>query len=125
MSEDWLHRFTLFLADRYAIRGEIGAGGMATVHLAEDLKHRREVALKVLKPELTRAVGTERFLREIEVAAGLTHPHILPLFDSGEAEGFLYYVMPFVGGEIIKSSYQITSTSLYICKYENRKLFML
>jgi serine/threonine protein kinase len=85
------------LADRYRIERVIGAGGMATVWLAEDLKHHRQVAVKVLRPELAAAIGPERFLREIEVTARLRHPHILPLFDSGEAAGTLYYVMPFIG----------------------------
>src|SRR5216117_4451134 len=84
------------LADRYAIDRELGHGGTATVYLARDLKHGRSVAVKVLRPELAAALGAERFLREIEIAARLTHPHILPLHDSGEAGGFLYYVMPFV-----------------------------
>ncbi len=87
------------LADRYALEREIGAGGMATVYLAEDPKHHRKVAVKVLRPELAAVVGPERFLREIEIAARLQHPHVLPLYDSGEADGFLYYVMPYVEGE--------------------------
>ncbi len=86
------------LADRYAIEGELGRGGMATVYYARDLKHRREVAVKVLHPELAAAVGSKRFLREIEITASLNHPHILPLLDSGEADGVLYYVMPYVAG---------------------------
>src|SRR3989440_703775 len=90
------------LADRYAIERELGRGGMATVYLAQDLKHRRPVAIKVLAPELAAALGRERFLREIETAARLTHPHILPLHDSGEADGFLYYVMPYVEGESLR-----------------------
>src|SRR5881296_3801450 len=90
------------LADRYAIDRELGHGGMATVYLAQDLKHGRSVAIKVLRPELAAALGAERFLREIEIAARLTHPHILPLHDSGEAGGFLYYVMPFVEGESLR-----------------------
>ncbi len=90
------------LADRYRIEGELGSGGMATVYLAEDLKHHRQVALKVLRPELAAALGPERFLREIEISANLNHPHILPLFDSGEAGGFLYYVMPYVEGESLQ-----------------------
>ncbi len=89
-------RLTAALADRYAIKHEIGAGGMANVYLAEDRKHRRVVALKVLRPELAAALGTERFLHEIQVAAQLNHPRILALYDSGEADGFLYYVMPVV-----------------------------
>src|SRR6266567_7580658 len=75
---------------------------MATVYLAQDLKHHRKVAIKVLKPELAAALGPERFLQEIEIAAGLTHPHILPLHDSGEAAGLLYYVMPYVEGESLR-----------------------
>src|SRR5437763_805353 len=90
------------LADRYAIDRELGHGGTATVYLAQDLKHGRSVAVKVLRPELAAALGAERFLREIEIAARLTHPHILPLHDSGEASGFLYYVMPFVEGESLR-----------------------
>ena len=93
---------TAALADRYAIQRELGRGGMATVYLAEDLKLGRMVAVKVLKPELAHALGPERFLREIEIAARLHHPHILPLHDSGEADGFLYYVMPFVEGESLR-----------------------
>ena len=92
-------QFKAALADRYAIETEIGAGGMATVYRAEDLKHSRKVAVKVLRPELAVAVGADRFLREIEVAAQLQHPHILTLIDSGEAAGFLFYVMPFVEDE--------------------------
>jgi len=90
------------LSDRYAIERELGAGGMATVYLAEDLKHRRQVAIKVLRPELAASLGVERFVREIEIAAKLSHPHILPLHDSGEADGFLYYVMPYVEGESLR-----------------------
>jgi eukaryotic-like serine/threonine-protein kinase len=82
------------LAARYRIEHEIGAGGMATVSLAEDLKHHRRIALKVLKPELAAILGAERCLKEIEVTANLQHPNILPLYDSREAAGFLYYVMP-------------------------------
>ena len=90
------------LAGRYAIERELGRGGMATVYLATDLKHRRPVALKVLDPELARSVGPERFLQEIRIAASLTHPNILPLHDSGEAEGILYYMMPYVAGESLR-----------------------
>jgi len=99
---DEFDRFTQALADRYRIDQEIGAGGMATVYLAEDLKHRRKVAVKVLRPELAAMLGGERFLREIEIAAKLQHPHILPLHDSGEAGGQLYYVMPYVEGESLR-----------------------
>jgi tetratricopeptide (TPR) repeat protein len=90
------------LADRYAIARELGHGGMATVYLAEDLKHHRHVAIKVLRPELAGVLGPDRFLREIEIAARLDHPHILPLYDSGEAAGLLYYVMPYVEGESLR-----------------------
>src|SRR5437867_5132388 len=100
---DALHRLQAALADRYTIERELGRGGMATVYLAQDDKHRRLVALKVLRPELAAALGPERFLREIETAAGLNHPHILPLHDSGEAAGWLYYVMPLVEGESLRS----------------------
>ena len=97
-----LARLQAALADRYAIERELGRGGMATVYLAEDRKHHRRVAIKVLKPELAATLGPERFLREIEIAAGLNHAHILPLLDSGEAGGFLYYAMPFVEGESLR-----------------------
>ena len=90
------------VADRYAVERELGRGGMATVFLAEDLKHHRPVAIKVLHADLTAALGAERFLREIEIAARLQHPHILPLYDSGAATGFLYYVMPYVEGESLR-----------------------
>ena len=92
-------RLTEALTGRYTIERQLGEGGMATVYLATDLKHNRRVALKVLKPELAAVVGAERFLAEIETTANLQHPHILPLFDSGEADGFLFYVMPYVEGE--------------------------
>ncbi len=90
------------LADRYTLEREVGAGGMATVYLAQDLKHERKVALKVLRQELTSAMGAERFPREIKTVAQFNHPHILSLYDSGEAQGFLYYVMPFVEGESLR-----------------------
>jgi tRNA A-37 threonylcarbamoyl transferase component Bud32 len=86
------------LASTYALERELGKGGMATVYLARDLKHSRQVAVKVIRPDLAEAVGSERFLREIEITAGLNHPHILPLLDSGALGGFLYYVMPYVSG---------------------------
>jgi len=95
-------RLAAALADRYAIERELGAGGMATVYLAHDLRHERQVALKVLRPELRQALGPERFLREITTTAQLAHPHILPLLDSGDAGGALYYVMPFVEGESLR-----------------------
>ena len=90
------------VADRYIIERELGRGGMATVYLARDLKHDRKVALKVLKPELAAVLGAERFLVEIKTTAALQHPHILPLFDSGTADGMLYYVMPYIQGETIR-----------------------
>ena len=96
---DPITRLSAALADRYRIERELGQGGMATVYLAEDLKHHRKVALKVLKPELSAAVGADRFLREIRIAANLTHPHIVPLHDSGAAGDALYYVMPYIEGE--------------------------
>jgi len=95
-------RLSAALAGRYKIERVIGRGGMATVYLADDLRHRRKVAIKVLEPELAYAVGGERFLREIEIAAGLSHPHIVPLFDSGDADGQLFYVMPFLEGESLR-----------------------
>src|SRR2546422_114121 len=96
---DQLARLKAALADRYAIQRELGRGGMATVYLARDLKHGRLVAIKVLRPEIAAALGPERFLREIEVAARLTHPHILALHDSGQTGGSLYYVMPYIEGD--------------------------
>jgi serine/threonine protein kinase len=90
------------LGDRYRIERELGSGGMATVYLAEDVRHHRKVAIKVLHPELSAVVGTERFLKEIELTANLQHPHILPLFDSGSADSLLYYVMPYVEGETLR-----------------------
>ncbi len=95
-------RITAEVADRYRIDRELGAGGMATVYLAEDIRHHRNVAIKVLHPELSAVLGPDRFLKEIELTANLQHPHILPLFDSGVAEGLLYYVMPFVEGESLR-----------------------
>jgi serine/threonine-protein kinase len=97
-----LPRLNAALSGRYRVERQLGEGGMATVYLAEDLKHRRRVALKVLKPELAAVVGAGRFLAEIETTANLQHPHILPLFDSGEADGFLFYVMPHVEGESLR-----------------------
>src|ERR1051325_6003539 len=110
-------RLNEVLAGRYRIERELGAGGMATVYLAEDLKHDRKVAIKVLKPELAAVLGAERFVQEIKTTAALSHPHILPLFDSGTVRGshperargagdegssFLFYVMPFIEGETIR-----------------------
>ena len=99
---DPITRLNVALEGRYRIEREIGEGGMATVYLAEDLRHERQVALKVLKPELAAMVGGERFLAEIKTTANLKHPHILPLHDSGEADGFLFYVMPFLEGESLQ-----------------------
>ena len=97
-----LDRLQRALADRYRVERQLGAGGMATVFLAHDLRHERDVAIKVLHPELAASMGVERFDREIKLAAKLHHPHILSLFDSGEADGLLYYVMPFVPGESLR-----------------------
>ncbi|MFC1662361.1 serine/threonine-protein kinase, partial [Gemmatimonadota bacterium] len=99
---DQEERLKAALVDGYQVEREIGSGGMATVYLAQDLKHDRQVAVKVLKPELAAILGAERFLSEIKVTANLQHPHILPLHDSGEADGFLFYVMPFVEGESLR-----------------------
>ena len=99
---DLLERLRSALADRYVVERELGRGGMATVLLAEDLKHRRKVAIKVLHPELAVTLAAERFLNEVQIAAGLNHPHILSLIDSGEADGLPYYVMPYVEGESLR-----------------------
>ncbi len=99
---DSILRLNSALEGRYQVESALGEGGMATVYLATDVKHDRQVALKVLKPELGEALGTERFMREIDIAAKLSHPHILPLFDSGEAEGLFYLVMPYVKGESLR-----------------------
>lgn len=103
MADPTLKALADALADRYRIEKEIGAGGMATVYLAEDIKHQRSVAVKVLNPQLAASVGAERFLREIRITAGLQHPNILTLIDSGEAAGFLYYVMPFADGMSLRA----------------------
>jgi serine/threonine-protein kinase len=95
-------RLSTALAGRYRVERELGAGGMATVYLAEDVKHSRKVAIKVLKPELAAVIGADRFLTEIKTTANLQHPHILPLFDSGEADSYLFYVMPFIEGESLR-----------------------
>ncbi len=102
MTAPALDRLRAALGDRYRVERVIGSGGMASVYLAEDLKHRRRVAIKVLRPELAAALGAERFLQEIQLTANLQHPHILPLFDSGESEGLLFYVMPYVEGETLR-----------------------
>ena len=96
-------RLASALADRYRLGHELGQGGMATVYLAEDLRHGRKVAIKVLHPELSAVIGGDRFLAEIKVTASLQHPHILGLIDSGEADGLLYYVMPYVAGESLRA----------------------
>jgi serine/threonine-protein kinase len=97
-----LDQLTLALEGRYRLERELGRGGMATVYLAQDLKHDRRVALKVLSPEVALALGAERFLREIRVTAGFDHPHILPLLDSGQAGTLLYYLIPYVDGESLR-----------------------
>jgi len=97
-------RLAAALGDRYRIERELGAGGMATVYLAADLKHDRKVAIKVLRPELAAVLGAERFVQEIKTTAALQHPHILPLHDSGTADGFLYYVMPYIQGETLRDT---------------------
>jgi len=99
---DPVARLNAALENRYRIERTLGEGGMATVYLADDLRHERKVALKVLKPELAAVIGAERFLAEIKTTASLQHPHILPLFDSGEADSFLFYVMPYVDGESLR-----------------------
>ena len=97
-----IDRLTTAISDRYRVGRELGAGGMATVYLARDLKHDRDVAIKVLRDDVAQSVGRERFLREIRLAAKLSHPHILPLFDSGDADGTLFYVMPVVQGQSLR-----------------------
>jgi len=101
---DLLARLQSALADRYTIERELGAGGMATVYLAHDLRHDRSVALKVLRPDLAATLGPDRFLREVRIAANLQHPNILAVYDSGEAAGFLYYVMPYIEGPSLRES---------------------
>src|SRR5881397_3080772 len=100
---DLSERVRASLAGRYAIERELGHGGMATVYLARDVKHDRPVAVKVLHPDLAASIAAERFLAEIRTTANLQHPHILPLHDSGDAGGLLYYVMPFVEGETLRA----------------------
>ncbi|HJR36161.1 MAG TPA: serine/threonine-protein kinase, partial [Gemmatimonadales bacterium] len=99
---DSFSKLAAALADRYRIERELGHGGMATVYLAQDLRHRRRVAVKVLRQDLAAVIGADRFLKEIETTANLQHPSILPLYDSGEADAFLYYVMPYVEGETLR-----------------------
>src|SRR5438552_14264310 len=105
MSDPFL-RLAAALADRYRLERQLGVGGMALVYLAEDLKHHRKVAVKVMRPELAATLGAERFLREVEIAAQLSHPHILPVYDSGQADGLLYYVMPNAEGESLQDRMQ-------------------
>ncbi len=100
---DLTERLKVAIADRYVIERELGEGGMALVYLAHDVKHERKVAMKVLRPELAAVIGAERFLQEIKVTANLQHSHILPLYDSGAADSFLYYVMPYVEGETLRA----------------------
>src|SRR5688572_10486815 len=102
MNDTHAQQLTTALADRYRVLRDIGRGGMATVYLADDLKHRRQVASRVFRPELAAVLGEDRFLREIELTAGLTHPHILALYDSGLADGLAYYVMPYVQGQTLR-----------------------
>ena len=101
--DDLIERLNTELGDRYHVERELGLGGMAIVFLAQDLRHNRQVAIKVLRPELSASLGVDRFLREIEIAAGLQHPHILPLYDSGNADGLLFYVMPYVDGQTLRT----------------------
>ena len=100
---DQLQRLGVVVADRYVVERELGGGGMAMVYLARDLKHERHVALKVLRPELAAAIGSERFLQEIQILARLSHPHVLPFYDSGEADGLLYYVMAYIEGPSLRA----------------------
>src|SRR3954467_3551739 len=106
MKQEQLQLLRAALASRYRVERELGHGGMATVYLAHDLKHGRPVALKVLRPEFAAVLGSERFLREIQTAARLRHPNILPLFDSGDADGTLFYVMPYIDGETLRQRLQ-------------------
>ena len=98
-----LERLQVAFAGRYRIKAQLGSGGMATVYLAEDLRHKRDLAVKVLKPELASMLGPERFRQEIDIAARLSHPHIVALIDSGEADSFLYYVMPHIEGDSLRA----------------------
>ena len=102
LAAEVLDRLRKALEGRYSVERELGHGGMATVYLAEDIRHRRRVALKILRPDISATIGSDRFVREIEIVAGLSHPHILPLFDSGEADGLLFFVMPFASGESLR-----------------------
>src|SRR5262249_54213362 len=100
---EWFERLSAAVADRYRFERKLGAGGMATVYLAHDLRHNRKVAIKVMHPELMQLIGAPRFLREIETTARLQHPHILPLFDSGRVDEAVFYVMPYVEGESLRA----------------------
>ncbi|MEP6509191.1 MAG: protein kinase, partial [Gemmatimonadales bacterium] len=99
---DLQQRLETGLAGRYTVQRQLGEGGMAVVFLARDLRHERAVAVKVLRPDISAEIGAERFLREIKMAASLTHPHILPMFDSGDADGLLFYVMPNMEGNSLR-----------------------
>jgi serine/threonine-protein kinase len=118
-------RITTALSDRYRIERELGAGGMATVYLAHDLRHDRDVAIKVLHEDLGATLGPERFLAVIKTTAKLQHPHILPLLDSGEADGLLFYVMPFVAGETLRERLardtQLSSTTPFASHARGRR----
>ena len=103
LMSDVLPRLTTALESRYRVVREVGVGGMATVYLAHDLRHERDVAIKVLHPDLAAALGADRFLAEIKTTAKLQHPHILALLDSGEAGGLLYYLLPYVAGESLRA----------------------
>ena len=98
-----LDALRIALADRYTLERELGAGGMATVYLAHDVRHNRKVAIKVLRPDVAAIIGADRFLKEIETTANLQHPNILPLFDSGQVEATVFYVMPYVAGESLRA----------------------
>ena len=100
---EWFDQLRAAMADRYTLERELGAGGMATVYLAHDGRHNRKVAIKSMQPDLAALIGAERFLKEIETTANLQHPNILPLFDSGRVEGTVFYVMPYVQGESLRS----------------------
>ena len=99
---DFFDQLNDALTGRYRVERELGRGGAAIIYLAHDLKHDRKVALKVLRPDLALSLGSDRFLREIKIAARLSHPHVLPVHDSGNTKGFLYYVMPFVEGSSLR-----------------------
>ena len=118
---DPVTRLNAALEGRYRIERELGEGGMATVYLADDIKHERKVALKVLKPDLAAVVGAERFLAEIKTTANLNHPHILPLFDSGEADGFEFYVMPYMEGESLREKIEREKQLAVVTRWLSRR----